>query len=665
MIVGTGVDLVDVARLQAAVERWGDRFLGRVYLERELAYCSNRRDRFARLAARFAAKEAVRKALGDWWKDDLRWRSVEIVSDGTGRPEVRLSGEAAAAAARAGVEEVFLTISHEVSHAVAHVLMEGAGARGRCRLSGLAALPGFPRVACAGEMRAIDARLIRDMGVPGALLMENAGAAVARAARELLLVEERGRAAIVCGKGNNGGDGFVAARHLAEAGIEATVFLLGKAEDTRGDAKKNLGLLRPLGVRITEIKSSRGVRSAQDAWRGCGVLVDAVLGTGTSGELKGMVRSAVEAMNASGVQVVSADIPSGVDADTGRILGTAVRASRTVALGYLKRGLVLLPGAEYAGEVSLAGLGVPLEEAGGADIDLGLVTGGFVKGLLPGRPAGGHKGTFGHVLVLAGSRGLTGAAALASTAALRSGSGLVTLGIAQGLNAIMEEKLTEVMTLPLAETEGQSLAVGAELQIREFAARCDSIALGPGLSRHPETMALVKKLIGDPPCPMAVDADALTVLAGLKDVLRPRGGPAVVLTPHPGEMARMMDCGVSDVESDRIATAREAAARSGSVVVLKGARTVVADPEGGMALNPTGSEAMATGGTGDVLTGMVASLLGRGMDGYDAARAAVFAHGLAGERAAALRRADSVTASDVIELIPSVMRELRVGIGCG
>ena len=506
----------------------------------------------------------------------------------------------------------------------------------------------------AAEMRAVDARAIAELGIPGPRLMENAGAGAAHVISCEFAAIRGKRVLILCGKGNNGGDGFVVARRLKAQGARVQVLLIGRRGDVKGDAA--LALKRWRG-RIEEIAAESQLRALGPALAQADVLVDALLGTGLTGPAHGLVAEAIGAVNAAGRPVVSLDLPSGLGSDHGALLGPTVKATLTATFAGYKRSLLLHPGASHAGRVAIIDIGIPP-----AEVERGIAT--FVleeadaRRHFPPRRADAHKGSFGHLLVVAGSVGKTGAAALAGFAALRSGVGLCTIATAASQQPIVAALGMEPMTEPLAETVGQTVSLKARERILELAARTDAVALGPGLSLDPETQELIRGLVVDVRRPMVVDADALSALGGHLDLLDRAAGPRA-LTPHPGEMARMLGSTVAEVQADRLETVRMFCVRHRVALALKGAGTVIGGPDGRVFINPTGNPGMASGGSGDVLTGMVGAFLARGLDALTALQAGGFLHGLAGDLACAERGEDSLIAGDIIEAIPAAMTPSR------
>jgi NAD(P)H-hydrate epimerase len=387
------------------------------------------------------------------------------------------------------------------------------------------------------------------------------------------------------------------------------------------------------------------------------VVVDALLGTGVRGPATGAIAAAIEAINAAGRPVCALDLPSGLPSDGEAPAGPVVRAGVTVTFGLPKLGLVLPAGAAYAGRVEIADLGVPRAWLG-EGIRAALLEAADVQAALPRRPVDAHKGTYGHLLVVAGSVGKTGAAALVCLGALRAGTGLVTCATPASQQPVVAARLSEAMTEPLPETAARTLSAKAVERIVELLSRMDAVAVGPGVGLDPETQAAVRTLVRDVERPMVVDADALTALADRPALCRDAPAPRL-LTPHPGEAARLLGCGVAEVQADRIGSARRLAAESGAVVALKGARTVVASPDGRVTLNPTGNPGMATGGTGDVLTGVAGGLLAQGVAPPAALGAAVYLHGLAGDLAAETRGEAGLVAGDLADALPAAIRRIR------
>jgi hydroxyethylthiazole kinase-like uncharacterized protein yjeF len=506
----------------------------------------------------------------------------------------------------------------------------------------------------AAEMRALDARAIETLNIPGPRLMENAGrGAAAVIAREWAPVRGR-RILVLCGKGNNGGDGFVVARHLKTKGARPRVLLVSLRSEVTGDARQALQRWRG---KVEEIHDEAGLATVARALAEADLVVDALLGTGLTGAARGLTSQVIEQINRStarsGVPVVSLDLPSGLGSDSGALLDHTVRATLTITFAGLKRSLLLQPAAEHAGRVVVVPIGVPdVEVARG--VSTFLIDESDIRQLFPPRPVEAHKGTYGHLLVIAGSVGKTGAAALAGRSALRSGVGLCTVATPASQQPIVAGFSMETMTEPIAETAGQSLAVKAREHLVELGMQRDAVALGPGISLDTETQALARALVAEVPRPMVVDADALSALAGHLDLLG-QAPAARILTPHPGEMARMLGLAIAQVQADRIETVRRFCLEYRVHLVLKGARSVLGSPDGRVFINPTGNPGMAKGGSGDVLTGMIGAFLARRFDPLAALQAGCYLHGLAGDLAAADRGEEGLVAGDIIECIPAAL----------
>jgi NAD(P)H-hydrate epimerase len=514
------------------------------------------------------------------------------------------------------------------------------------------------KVVTGAEMGALDRRARDEFGIPALLLMEHAGLQAALALEARYPRREAPRVLVLAGKGNNGGDGFVVARHLLTRGRAVRVLLAAAREEVQGEARLNLGILERMAGPVPELRVPAELdRAGADlAWSD--VVVDALLGTGLSGAARGMVGELIARVNAAGRPVVAVDVPSGLGADGVGPVGQAVRATLTVALGLPKRSLILYPHAEWAGQVLTVDIGLPRSLSEDPSLPVDLPEARDVGRLLPRRAPDAHKGSAGHALVVAGSAGLTGAAALCGEAALRIGAGLVSVAAPASLNDVLEVKLTEVMTAGLPETAERSLALAALTPLLALLEEKRVLALGPGLSTHPETVKLVRELVARCPVPLVLDADGLNAFAGALALLERAGAP-LVLTPHPGELARLLGVPIATVQADRIGVARETARRLGATVLLKGARSVVAEPSGAAHITGTGNPGMATAGCGDVLTGVVAGLISQGLAPPAAAMAGAYLHGAAGDLAAERRGAPGMVAGDVLAELAAAARGAR------
>lgn len=484
-------------------------------------------------------------------------------------------------------------------------------------------------------------------GIPAETLMERAGRETARIAAELAGGRYGQRAAVVCGTGNNGGDGLVAARYLASWGLGVSVTLLRPDEDPREPAATNLARLRRTNARIrsfTEAGLERELARAD-------VVVDAVFGTGFHGTPKDPSAAAIRQLEGSGAPIVAVDIPSGVSGESGAVEGPAVMADATVTFGELKAGLVLLPGAERTGIVEVVDIGFPSDLV---HADLLLVEAEDVAAMVPRRATETHKRASGVILVIGGSRTMTGAVCLAAEAAYRVGAGLVQVAVPEGILRVVQGVLRETTFVALPETADGTAILDPVLEQLDGV---DAVALGPGMTTQSETAYEIRRLVRASPVPIVLDADGLNAFAGHASELADRRAE-VVLTPHAGEFGRLAGLSAKEVEADRVGNVRKLVAETGATVLLKGSRTLVGSPDGVVRVNPTGNPYLATGGTGDVLTGAIGGLLARGLAPVDAASAAAFVHGLAGARAGE-ELGEGATAGDVLEHLAGAIREVR------
>jgi ADP-dependent NAD(P)H-hydrate dehydratase / NAD(P)H-hydrate epimerase len=495
----------------------------------------------------------------------------------------------------------------------------------------------------AAAQRALDAWAIEQREIPGIELMERAATGLEQVVGRYV---PQGRIAVVCGKGNNGGDGLAVARRLRDAGREVDVLLLPAPEELRGDARTNLERLPgapPRPFDAAALADAAGI-------------VDAILGTGASGAPTGPALAAIEAISAAGVPVVACDVPSGVDASTGEVAGPAVRAVATATFHAGKPGLWIAPGKDYAGEVSIVPIGIPEDGRPLADgAQIGLIE-GAVLDALPRRTPGATKFDAGSVLVCGGSTGLTGAPSMAAEGAMRAGAGYVTVLVPASLNLVFEQRSMEVMSVPLPDEDG-SLTPAALDAALERCTRADALVLGPGLGRDDGALQLARALAAQAPLPLLLDADGLNAHAGTLESLAPRGAPTV-LTPHGGELARLLGIESDEVRAHRLACVREVARRARAIVVLKGDDTIVAGPteDHPVAVSRGGAAALATAGTGDVLSGVIGAFLARGLDAFTAACAGVELHRRAGRLVAERIGVEGAMAHDVIDALPAVRR---------
>ena len=489
----------------------------------------------------------------------------------------------------------------------------------------------------AERSRRADQWAIESVGISGLTLMEAAAGGLADYVDRYI---PEGLIAVVCGTGNNGGDGYAAARLLRASGREVSVLQAGDPERLSGDARAQLNMLR----------GAPPVPFEPSLLDGASVVVDALLGTGFSGKPRGRIAKAIKAIAGCGLPVVAVDVPSGVDASTGEILGDAVSAQMTVTFNSDKPGLHINPGREHAGAVRVVDIGIPA----GAPLDeatVGLIIDEPLIALLPRRGAHSNKFTSGHLYVAAGSRGLTGASVLASTAAMRAGAGYVTVGVPASQQPVVASHLVEEMQIALADEDGHHCRKGASQLLDAIGAREGTVLLGPGLGPSKGARAFARELAGSVKAPLVIDADGLNAFAGDLEALRARKRPTV-LTPHEGELARLLDCSTEKVRERRLRQVKAAAKAANAVVILKGVDTLICSPEGLVAVSPGASPGLATAGTGDVLGGVVGALLARGADPFVAAAAAVRLHARAAGLAAERLGTEGMVASDVIAALP-------------
>lgn len=515
------------------------------------------------------------------------------------------------------------------------------------------------KLVTAKEMKALDVQAQNDYAMPGILLMDNAAQAVAEAVHEALTALEGERVVIFCGGGNNGGDGLGAARWLQSYGVSVRAFIVGAALDAvQGDAALELAMFTKAGGRVEALSTEDDWVLAELAASKADVLVDALLGTGFHGELEGDVLRACELLNKSEKYILAVDIPTGVNADNGAVSEHAVRADHTVTMALVKTGLLLYPGREYCGDIELADISMPVKLVEEYQSDKYRLTDEIVRELLPLRKANAHKGDAGRVVICAGSPGYTGAAALASDAAVKAGAGLVSLYTPLSSRDVLAIKLTEVMVHGLLERMPGILGGGAASDVASSAEAADVLAIGPGLGTSESTQEAVRTILQKITTPVVIDADALTALAGHTEILAAMQAQKV-LTPHPGEMARLTGLEIAEIEADRINVAKKYAEEWQAIVVLKGAPTVIGCPNGTVYVNSKGNSSLATGGSGDVLTGIIAGLAAQEISLQEAAICGVYLHGLAAE----LTGIDiGLAAGELAALLPQAREQVLYGV---
>ncbi len=508
----------------------------------------------------------------------------------------------------------------------------------------------------ADEIREMDRRTIESFGLPGRVLMETAGRGATRWLLECFPDALEFKTGVLVGRGNNGGDGFVIARHLHQKGARVKIFLLSEENRITGDAAANLSLAHASGIPVICLPDEQAFAGHRHELAHQQLFVDAILGTGLKSDVKGYFKTVIDFINNSGKPVFSVDIPSGLNADTGHPCGVCVRADATATFGYAKTGLILFPGADLAGDLTVVDIGIPPFVADQVAPNKWLLTETMIAGSLVPRATDAHKGATGHLLVMAGSPGKTGAAKMTAVSAMRAGAGLVTLAIPAGLHAMTAAALTEVMTLPAGKPDQRIFDKSCLEQITTALAGKSCLALGPGIGTDKATTELVLALVESVKAPLVVDADGLNCLAGHLDMIK-SNPDRIILTPHPGEMARLTGMTPAQIQQDRISCARKLAEQYGCHVVLKGAGTVIAHPDGKIFVNRTGNPGMAAGGMGDVLTGLIAGFICQGYDYGQAARLGVYLHGAAADRLAE-KHGIGFLASDVMAEIPETMTGL-------
>lgn len=519
------------------------------------------------------------------------------------------------------------------------------------------------KVTTADEMRTIDSETINTYGIPGVVLMERAGLSVAFRVKELA---RRCEVIVLSGRGNNGGDGFVVARNLHNDGWDVRVFVTVKPKDLKGDALLHYKIAVKYGVQIKPIEDL--LIRQQTIFKPHSIVVDALLGTGLSKDVTGLLSDVMDIVNASGRPVFSVDIPSGISSDNGQIMGNAVKARYTITFGLPKRGHLVHPGAEYSGRLFVEHIGFPKKLIHSEKLNVELLEKKTLYPIIPERHSYSHKGRYGHVLIVAGSRGKTGAALMAAKACLKTGAGLVTLGVPESLAEVFQSRVTEEMTLILPDKGNGTLSGEAARSILDFLHRtAHLLTIGPGIGTSVEITRVMKELIKKSSSPIIIDADGINALRGERGILAKANVP-VIVTPHPGEMARLLqdktgaqkgshlqkpDSGIlKGIERDRINTALSFSRDTKTHLVLKGVPTIIATPDNNAFINATGNPGMAKGGAGDVLTGMIAGFLSQTMNPVSASILGVFMHGLAGDIAASVKGLHSVMATDIMDKIP-------------
>lgn len=515
------------------------------------------------------------------------------------------------------------------------------------------------RIVTPNQMREIDAAAMETYGIPGVVLMENAGRKVAEEVIRLT-GNQRKEVVMLAGKGNNGGDVMVAARHLFNYGMPVQVFLIGELNSLKGDAALNAGILTKMGVPIEFLSTAGGIEPLTKAleW-GC-IAVDGIFGTGFRNKAEGICLRAIRAVNESGCTVVSVDIPSGIDGKTGQIIGECICADRTVTFGFPKVGLLQYPGAGYVGDLVVADISIPRDITVGSEGDITALTGEYVSSIIPERKADAHKGNCGKAVIIGGSEGMSGAVVLASAGCLNSGSGLVRTVLPGALNYVLENRIAEVVSVPLGKGTHFKLDRDTRDRLKAALDWADAVAIGPGMGVDRDRVNFLEFVLANTRVPMVLDADALNCLALDMKLLHRAAGP-VIITPHPGEMARLTGLEVGEIQRDRVGIAKTFAREWDTIIVLKGANSVIAHPGGNIYINTGGNSGMASGGMGDVLTGVIASFTAQGLEPIEAACAAVYVHSRAGDFLSEQKGIHGLTAMGLADCVPMAIKMVKQG----
>ncbi|MEQ8173944.1 MAG: NAD(P)H-hydrate dehydratase [Syntrophomonadaceae bacterium] len=515
------------------------------------------------------------------------------------------------------------------------------------------------KIAKVQEMKDIDQKASLDFGIPSIILMENAGLRTVEAIEDILGSCPGKKVSVLSGKGNNGGDGMVVSRHLINAGAQVDTFLLGDENNLTPDALTNYQILKRMQAAVYPLQAESGLDRFMMSILSADLVVDAIYGIGLKGGVNEFESRVVNILNWSRRPVVAVDIPSGVEADTGKVYGAAVQATHTVTLALPKLGLLLKPGRDYVGTLSVADISIPLPLLNNPGLKHNLIDDKLIKSLLKKREPEGHKGTYGHAMIIGGSPGMSGAVMMSSWAALRCGAGLVTAAVPESLVPVVDSALLEVMAAPLAQNGDCVISPEALPAIDNLLGTVSVGAVGPGMSRYSEARTIISFILQNSGIPLVIDADGLNALEGDTDILKNRQVP-LVLTPHPGEMGRLTGRTIEEIQSRRLETARDFAEEHGLTLVLKGHHTVVATPTGEVFINMTGNPGMATAGSGDVLTGIITALIAQGLNPQQAAVAGVYLHGAAGDQAALDKGERGLVATDLIHYLPQVIRRFEV-----
>ncbi|SNX54512.1 NAD(P)H-hydrate dehydratase [Thermoanaerobacterium sp. RBIITD] len=500
------------------------------------------------------------------------------------------------------------------------------------------------------EMKDLESTAINTIGIPSICLMENAGRIVAEYTKEYLLMNNKVNALVICGKGNNGGDGYVAARYLYNSGFDVKVFITTSSAAITGDAKKNLDIIMNMGIFVAEIIQKEQIKLLEKNIMDCDIIIDAIYGTGLSGEICGTTKEIIDIINKSGKYIISADIPSGINGDTGHIEGCAVKANKTITMGFIKKGLTIYPGVEYSGDIVIADIGIPKNIIEQYKNTYNIITHEDVK--ITKRNRNTHKGDYGKLLIIAGSKNMTGAAALCAMSAIKTGCGIVRLAVPQKIQPVLQGSLKEIITYGIKDKDGIFYKDSVD-EILEISKDADVVAIGPGLTNCSDIKEFVENIIISIDKPLVIDADALNVLSSIIDIIK---GRDIILTPHLGEMSRLIGITIDEIKNDIFGVTQYFINKYKVTLVLKGSRTVIGNSDSGIYINNTGNPGMATAGSGDVLTGMISSFLAQGLSNIKAAIYGAYYHGKAGDLASYKYGEYSLTASNIIEYIHEAIK---------
>lgn len=514
------------------------------------------------------------------------------------------------------------------------------------------------KIATPDQMKSIDALAIEDYGIPGILLMENAANKVVTHIARLLGGVLHKKIILFAGKGNNGGDACAVARHLFNLGAQVNVFLLCNKEELKGDAITNLSIISKMGVEIDELIEVSLYEKVNTLLKNCDLIVDGIFGTGFKGKVEGIAKDIINLINSVNKTVLAIDIPSGVNGYTGNIDSTSIKATCTVTFQLPKLGLLLYPGCEAVGDLIIEDIGIPKAITDNIQTKLSMIDEETVKRILPKRTAQSNKGNYGKALIVTGSTGMTGSGCLATKACLRSGAGLVYTAVPKSLSGIYNCNILEAITLPLDDLNEGRVCTGAAYAVKKYMSNMTTVAIGPGMGQHADTVKAISEMISNAEIPLVLDADALNTVSRDLNILASIKKP-VVITPHPGEMARLCGRSVEEVQNNRIEIALEFSAKWKVITVLKGNRTIIALPSGEIFINATGNAGMATGGTGDVLTGMITGFAAQGLALKEASIIAVYLHGLAGDMVVEQKGMYGLIAGDIVEMIPYTIKRFE------